>query len=298
MLHWRFSISASPTGAPIQQQQAVYVDIPESQDAAVQQSAAALIPQLKPLLAGGAGGSSAAKKAKKGFGAKTAGGGGNGGYQRFAVELPVADTSPAATAALALEVLKLLPGAPAAWQIVYADPAAAAAAARAGQARAQPLRDACRAEALGGPLLIVSPTIAEVALVEQLVQEVWSGPCAVALNPSWGEGVPREYEAVVRSFEVAYSFMPVAIKGLVGGQEGAVLRRTAKGGSLAGVPWQILTVQRDGRFLQVGQMKTRPKQSDLELAFMNASAASSPITGAVRSAKSILDRVRGAGKQQ
>jgi hypothetical protein len=44
------------------------------------------------------------------------------------------------------------------------------------------------------------------------VQEVWSGPCAVALNPSWGEGVPREYEAVVRSFEVAYSFMPVAIK--------------------------------------------------------------------------------------
>jgi hypothetical protein len=45
-------------------------------------------------------------------------------------------------------------------------------------------------------------------------------------------------------------------------------------------------------------MKTRPKQSDLELAFMNASAASSPITGAVRSAKSILDRVRGAGKQQ
>jgi hypothetical protein len=98
----------------------------------------------------------------QGFGAKTAGGGGNGGYQRFAVELPVADTSPAATAALALEVLKLLPGAPAAWQIVYADPAAAAAAARAGQARAQPLRDACRAEALGGPLLIVSPTIAEV----------------------------------------------------------------------------------------------------------------------------------------
>jgi hypothetical protein len=84
-------------------------------------------------------------------------------------------------------------------------------------------------------------------------------------------------------------------QGLVGGQEGAVLRRPARPGALAGVPWQILVEQRGGRFLQVGQMKRRPTQSDLELAFMNASAAKSPLTGAVRSAKSLLDRVRGGG---
>lgn len=40
-------------------------------------------------------------------------------------------------------------------------------------------------------------------------------------------------------------------------------------------------------------MKKRPTQSDLEIAFMNASAASSPLTGAVKSAKSLFDRVRG-----
>jgi hypothetical protein len=82
----------------------------------------------------------------------------------------------------------------------------------------------------------------------------------------------------------------------VGGQEGAVLRRASKGGALSAVPWQILVEQRGGRFLQVGQMKRRPSQSDLELAFMNASAAKSPLTGAVRGAKSLLDRVRGGGE--
>jgi hypothetical protein len=55
----------------------------------------------------------------------------------------------------------------------------------------------------------------QVALTEQLVQEVWSGPAAVVLNPSWS-GAPREYEAVVRSFEVAYSFLPISVK--VGGR--------------------------------------------------------------------------------
>lgn len=52
----------------------------------------------------------------------------------------------------------------------------------------------------------------QVALVEQLVQEVWSGPCAVVLNPGWGDVIPKEYEAAVRSFEVAYSFLPISIK--------------------------------------------------------------------------------------
>ncbi len=231
----------------------------------------------------------------QGFGAKAGGAGAaGGGYQRFAVELPVADVSPAACARLASDMLRRLPGQPAAWQVVYADAAAAAAGAAAGQARALQLQQACRAAALGGPLLIVAPALADVALVEQLVQEVWSGPCAVVLNPTWHEGLPREYEAVVRSFEVAYSFTPISIKGLVGGQEGAVVRRAGRGGALAGAPWQILATQRDGRFLQVGQMKKRPAQSDLELAFMNASAAKSPLTGAVKSAKSLLDRVLGS----
>jgi hypothetical protein len=42
--------------------------------------------------------------------------------------------------------------------------------------------------------------------------------------------------------------------------------------------------------LQIGQMKQRPQQSDLELIFMNASAASSPLTGMVKSLKGIFSK--------
>jgi hypothetical protein len=41
---------------------------------------------------------------------------------------------------------------------------------------------------------------------------------------------------------------------------------------------------------QVGQMKTRPQQSDLELIFMNASAASSPLTSVVKGVKSLFSK--------
>jgi hypothetical protein len=37
-------------------------------------------------------------------------------------------------------------------------------------------------------------------------------------------------------------------------------------------------------------MKRRPSQSDLELAFMNARAASSPLTSLVKGVKGMLDK--------
>lgn len=42
--------------------------------------------------------------------------------------------------------------------------------------------------------------------------------------------------------------------------------------------------------LQVGQMKTRPSQSDLELVLLNAKAANSPLTSLVKGVKGMLDR--------
>jgi hypothetical protein len=71
------------------------------------------------------------------------------------------------------------------------------------------------------------------------------------------------------------------------------LRRGGGSTGAAAAPWQILAAQRDGRHLQVGSMKRRPSQSDLELAFMNASAAASPLAGAARAARGLFDRVRG-----
>jgi hypothetical protein len=42
--------------------------------------------------------------------------------------------------------------------------------------------------------------------------------------------------------------------------------------------------------LQVGQMKRRPTQSDLELAFINAKAAQSPLTSLVKGVRGIFDK--------
>lgn len=57
----------------------------------------------------------------------------------------------------------------------------------------------------------------QVALVEQLLDDVWRGPAAVLLNPGWAAAgpagrVPDEYASVVASVGVAYSFLPCAIQ--------------------------------------------------------------------------------------
>jgi hypothetical protein len=57
----------------------------------------------------------------------------------------------------------------------------------------------------------------QVALVEQLLEEVWQGEVAVLLNSRWSASeVPADYKAVVESFEVVFSFLPVAIQVGVG----------------------------------------------------------------------------------
>lgn len=146
----------------------------------VRQAAASLKLQLQPLL------SSKQPKATKGFG----GGGGAGGDaagNRFSVELPVADTSPAATARLAQEVLTLagMPtGGKGGCLVVFASAEAAKAAATAlgGGAQALELRAACQAEALGGPLLLVAPGIADVSLACGACMHLWQYTTVLAVG--------------------------------------------------------------------------------------------------------------------
>lgn len=170
--------------------------VPRAPPTQVQQAAEALAPQLKPLLSsGGAPGKRAA--AKKGFGAPKPGGGG-GGYDRFAVELPVADTSPAACAKLAQDLLRLLPGQPGSWTVVFADDRAAAAG------RGRGLRDACRAEALGGPLLIVAPTLAEVCGGALFGASGAKRNAAGAVGPA----LPRRERAARRPLQASSTLCP------------------------------------------------------------------------------------------
>ena len=317
----------------------VEVAIPQSQDAALRDAVAA-VRAIAPTLAALAGGGSLAAsgkriaRAKKGGGAKGFGGGGDSGgasssasassgYSRYAIELPVADTSAAASAALADSLLARLAPAGGA-VVVFADEAAAAASASSAanplRRAALSLRAACRAPSLPSAtlLIIVAPAVADVALVEQLIEEVWapgagsssssssssSLPPVLVVNPGWAErggpAVPREFERLVDSFNVAYSFCPVAISGLVRGKQGAVLldrgRGSGSGSGSAGdkACWRILCESNvEGRFVQIGQARVRPSDDDIQAAFLNASAAASPLTKAVKAARGMF----GGGKE-
>jgi hypothetical protein len=300
------------------------VAVPRSQEEALRDAVAALR-AIAPSIAAASGGSLAASgkrvaRAKKGGGAKGFAGGGSEGASssspastshRYAIELPVADTSPAASVALADAVLARLAPAGGA-VIVFADESAAALAAT-NNATPNPLRRgalslraACRASSLPSAtlLIVVAPAVADVALVEQLLEEVWapgsgaassssSSPPALVLNPGWAErggtAVPREYERLADSFEVAYSFCPVAISGLVRGKQGAVLLNRGGGDKKASGAWRILCESStEGRFVQIGQARARPSDDDIQAAFLNASAAASPLTKAVKAAKGLF----------
>ncbi len=49
--------------------------------------------------------------------------------------------------------------------------------------------------------------------MEQLLEEVWSGEFVLLLNPGWNtSNVPQQYAALVDSFQVVYSFLPISIQ--------------------------------------------------------------------------------------
>ena len=52
--------------------------------------------------------------------------------------------------------------------------------------------------------------------------------------------------------------------------------------------WRILYKVGPDKFVQVGQMKQRPRPDDLELAMINASASQSPLTKTVAWAKGLM----------
>lgn len=277
------------------------VPIPASQQEAISAACKCLIPPLRPFLAK----TPRPAKTAKGFsGSKLSAAASN----RFAVEIPAGDTSAQGLVLLTGMVLDELAAqlkaqqggggaaaaaalAPGQVTVVHArEDALAAAKGRSGGRPVLGLQDACRQASLGGILVVVEPGISDVALLEQLVDEVWSGPAVLVLNPGWSQGdglaaVPRGYAGLVDSFDVVYSFLPCAIQGLLGPKQGAVMRTGEAGSSKA--PWRILYLL-DDKFVQVGAMPRRPSPDDLQLAFINASAATSPLANTARFLKGLM----------
>ena len=106
-----------------------------------------------------------------------------------------------------------------------------------------------------------------------------------------GETVTAD-EVFANSFSVVYSYLPLAIQGLMGAtQEGAVFK-CVRGGAPEGSPWRILVKDDTGAYQQVGAMQRRPEQEDLESALYNAAAAQSPVNKGIGVFKGLADKAK------
>ncbi|CAL8470970.1 g10512 [Coccomyxa elongata] len=208
--------------------------------------------------------------------------------KRLTAEIPVADDSPTSVVSLAEDLLKgLAPELASSVTLVFGDVEAALLASTKVQNQVVALDDAPD-EPLVGPLLIVGPSAGQLGEAEELLRK-WRGRVVILLNPEWAEGqsVPSNHTAFVKSFEVVYCFQPIAIQAfIVTTTQGAVSKRVVKGQS-GQAPWQILKQGWGNNWKIIGQMQRRPTSQDLELAFLNASAAESPITAGIKAVKQL-----------
>jgi len=293
--------AAQQVPQPTSPQGPILVAIPSSQEAAIKDAAKAVAYELKDVTL---------TKSNKGFSKSKA------GKVWTSVDIPTAQQGAAAQVSLVCQLVTLLAqslkGGPS-FTVVFVDAQAAALAApaaspRAGGDKGAPtlpagtrvleLRAACREPVLSGSVLVlVGPKVAEVALVEQLVAETWSGPAACLVNADLltAGGVPDAQREFVSQVGCAWAFQPVEVKGLLGNMTGAALKTAGPGDAGA---WRILMSKPEvggEQMVQIGQMRRRPSPSDLELAFINANASASPLTKLAGGLRGVLG---GVGKKK
>ena len=273
------------------------------------------------------GGFARATRAASSMPAAPAPGGGGfagGPPTRATLEIPAADTSPAGTASLALSLAASLaaalgPRQRAGLTLCFGDVDAALAASDAAPASLTITAlgggggggggdgggEGGEAAACLGPhgsaVLVVCPSAAQAdALAALLGRPAGAGRDVALLNPLWSEGGggpggPPPPAIQAAGFKPAYAFIPVAVSTFLGlpGDAGAVVYTP-------GGPWRIYKERGGGggEWALVGRSDARPGSRDLEDAFYNASAASSPLTKGAAALKGLADRVTGRAKQQ
>lgn len=244
-------------------------ELPDSREQSIQQAAEALVAQLP--------------KEKKGKGSKA------GGMKKLAIDVPVADESPAGVVALARDLLTQLPRSAAdSFTVVFGDAAAAeAAGSSAGLSNPVAAVDPSHGGQLAGPLLVVGATQQQVADVQEMLFG-WRGTFVVTLNAEWdAEGIAdTDLASFIKSFEHVYCFGPLDIQGFFSKRSGCVFK-WAKKGSPAAAPWHILLREGEAAWQVVGRQARRPTPGDLEVAFYNAAAANSPLTQGVKFIKGL-----------
>ena len=231
---------------------------------------------------------------------------------RTTLEVPVADESPAAIAALAVDLLGALSGSGSSKPIasnarlVFADVDAALAASdllgEESPVSVSALDDDDDADGGSGDnedgsneaspcsvVIIVAPTPQQAPRAASLLSsKSFRSTDAALLNPKWEASAPP---AGLSGFSASYAFVPLAVQGFLGVTTTAGVMLCAR---VPGGPAQPLwRIYRDegggGGFSVVGRSQKRPGPRDIEDAFYNSAAASSPVTKGVAAIRGMFN---------
>jgi hypothetical protein len=139
-----------------------------------------------------------------------------GGVKRLALEIPIADQSPAAQVKLVSQLLAAIPQAAGLPTIVFgsqevADHArnndAPFAAFSVAEAATPPEGDD---DQLSGPLLLFETSYDDAAACEKIVNSMWAGRVVVVVNAGWlRDAPPATVEGFAESLDAIYYFLPV-----------------------------------------------------------------------------------------
>ncbi|GJP71164.1 hypothetical protein CLOP_g2010 [Closterium sp. NIES-67] len=161
---------------------------------------------------------------------------------------------------------------------------------------------------------IVGPTEDQAGKVKSVLNSAGQMP-VLLLNPAWASAPAAAAAAaaggadassslvadLVKEFDVVYCFMPLAVQGLFGGNEGALMRVVggADGGGpgavASPVPWVLLTQKKgESAMRPLTALPARPDAERIETILYASVASDSPISKGVQFFKAIIGQ--GGGK--
>ena len=230
---------------------------------------------------------------------------------RATLEVPIADESPAGTAALAVDLIKALllsssKAAVSSARLVFGDVDAALAASdlrgddspvsvsaldddddddEVDESDESEATDPCSL------LVIVAPTPQQAPRAAALLSSKrFRARNAALLNPNWEAAAPPA--GLSSGFSASYAFVPLAVQGFLGATTtaGVMLCARVPGGPAQPL-WRIYKDESGrGDFVVVGRAQKRPGPRDIEDAFYNSAAASSPVTKGVAAIRGMFNK--------
>ena len=307
------SPSSSSSSSPSSAQTKNEPPIPASREEAIAQAATALAASLSSNSSSSSSSSVDAAEALAAAARKKKGSKSNKGFARptlparATLEVPVADESPAATAALAVDLLNALAAESSKSitknaRLVFADVDAALAASdllgedspvavSALDDDDESESDETECEEKTSLLLIVAPTPQQAPRAASLLSSKrFRLTNAALLNAKWEASGPPE---ALSGFSASYAFVPLEVQGFLGAvttTAGVMLCARVPGGPAQPL-WRIYRDENGrGSFAVVGRSQKRPGPRDIEDAFYNSAAASSPVTKGVAAIRGIFNK--------